>query len=198
MDKCNCPGPCNAKECLIREIGKLRTEVADARRTGEYWKAEHQAANLQIQELQKGYAGFTAEEWFGKHGQLNSERLDLMDKLKESERIREKAIAKNHELAESVSELDFKLQETNRLNRDLWWLLENEPSGPGEGMVSTPEDVKLQREWAEKYEMVRAGLPINTAIEKRNGEGCCHHPGPDPVFCWCTCHPTKGLQKAKD
>lgn len=53
----------------------------------------------------------------------------------------------------------------NRLIRDLWWLLENEPSGPGEGMVSTAEDVRLQKEWAEKYEMVRAGLPIQTDTE---------------------------------
>lgn len=52
-----------------------------------FYPAEVKRLELQIQELQKGYAGFTAEEWFGKHGQLNSERLDLIDKLKESDRL---------------------------------------------------------------------------------------------------------------
>jgi hypothetical protein len=36
----------NAAEC-VREVAALRRQVEDARRTAEYWKAEHLAANAE-------------------------------------------------------------------------------------------------------------------------------------------------------
>jgi hypothetical protein len=58
----------------------------------------------------------------------------------------------------------------------------------GSAWNMTPlEDRTLDKLWDE----VRALL---SKTEKRKDEGCCHHPGPDPVYCWCPCHPAKGIQ----
>ena len=76
-----------------------------------------------------------------------------------TEQTRNEAIAYST-LAKSYE--DMKLQV-----RDLWDLLLSIPSGPGEGMVSTPEDARCDIEWGNKYRAVIAKYKPDQVIENR-------------------------------
>ena len=137
--------------------------------------------DLQIQELQKGYAGFTAEEWFGKHGQMNSDRLDLIDKLKESNRL----------ISEMLAALD-RVHDTARcpMQSKCWAcnvLKKHKDQIPDQHLAVCSvckeliEDTFAARKaaWCEKCEGYSHNncwgahnLTYCKAIEKRKGAGC--------------------------
>lgn len=73
------------KDRLFLQISE-KDALIEKLKTVNHRQAED-LSELSAKHLGATYAGFTAEEWFGKHGQMNSDRLDLIDKLKESNRL---------------------------------------------------------------------------------------------------------------
>lgn len=154
-------------------------------------------ANKEFAQIQRDLAEGTAHNAAGM-----KENAQLQAEVERQKKAIKDLIAANLRPYEERDQLRAERQQLLLQIRDLWWLLENEPSGPGEGMVSTTEDVRLQKEWAEKYEMVRAGLPINPVIEKPKQEcsDCgapndgiaAHHPNCITLKrkCECACHTT--------
>ena len=61
MTRCNCPGPCNAHGCLLKEIERLKAEVAERIIIATKEADRAQAAELQVESLRNALRRMEAE-----------------------------------------------------------------------------------------------------------------------------------------